>query len=125
IRFWLVGTEQYEESGYRELLERQIRSSDLTNISLLGHVDSLLSVIHHADIVLHTNVEPEPLNQVILQAMAAGIPIIASNIGGQREVIKDGVTGLLFPPGDVGALRRSIRWMINHPEEREEMGQKG
>lgn len=125
VRFWLTGAEQYEESIYREMLEHQIRSRGLTNITLLGEVEHLQSVIHQADILLYTNVSPEPFNQVILQAMAAGIPLIASNIGGQKEVIRDGETGLLFPPGDIGALRRSIRWMINHPEEREEMGLKG
>jgi glycosyltransferase involved in cell wall biosynthesis len=125
VRFWLTGTEQDEESIYREMLESQIRSLGLTNITLLGEVEHLQSIIHQADILLYTNVSPEPLNQVILQAMAAGIPLIASNIGGQNEVIRDGETGLLFPPGDIGALRRTIRWMINHPEEREEMGLKG
>lgn len=125
VRFWLVGAEQYEETVYREMLQHQIRSNGLTNVTLLGYMEDLKSVIHQADILLHTNMSPEPFNQVILQAMAAGIPIIASNIGGPKEVIRDGETGILFPPGDIGALRRSIRWMINHPEEREEMGLKG
>ncbi len=125
VRFWLVGAEQYEEPVYRDLLKYQIRSNGLTNITLFGHMDDLKSVIHQADILLHTNMAPEPLNQVILQAMAAGIPVIASNIGGPRDVIRDGETGMLFPPGDIGALRRAIRWMINHPEERVEMGLKG
>jgi glycosyltransferase involved in cell wall biosynthesis len=125
IRFWLVGAEQNEESVYREMLQYQIRNNGLTNITVLGYVENLKSIIHQADILLYLNMNPEPLNQVILQAMAAGIPIIASNIGGPMEVIKDGETGILFPPGDTGALRRSIRSMINHPEEREEMGLKG
>ena len=125
VRFWLVGVELHEETVYRKMLQHQIRTNALSNITLLGHMDNLKSVIHQADILLHTNMSPEPLNQVIFQAMAAGVPIIASDIGGPREVIKDGETGILFPPGDIGALRRSIRWMINHPEERGEMGLKG
>lgn len=125
VRFWLVGAEQYEETVYREMLQHQIRSNGLTNITLLGYMENLKSVIHQADILLYTNMSPGPFNHVILQAMAAGIPIIASNLGGPMEIVKDGQTGILFPPGDVGALRRSIRWMINHQEEREEMGLKG
>jgi glycosyltransferase involved in cell wall biosynthesis len=125
VRFWLTGLEQHDERVFREILEHQIRSYGLTNITMLGEVDHLQSIIHQADILLCTNVGPEPINQVLLQAMAAGIPIIASNIGGQSEVIRDGESGILFTPGDIGALRRSIRWMVNHPEEREEMGLKG
>lgn len=125
VRFWLTGAEEHEDRIFREMLEYQIRMNGLTNISLLGEVDNLQRVIQQADILLYTNVSAEPINQVILQAMAAGIPLIASNIGGQKEVIRDGESGVLYPPGDIGALRRSIRWMINHPEEREEMGLKG
>lgn len=125
VRFWLVANEQYEEKTYREMLQQQIRSNGLWNITLFDFVENLEEMIHKADLLLHTSVRAEPFSQVIVQAMAAGIPIIASTIGGPKEIILDGETGLLIPPGDVGALRRSIRWMINHPEDRMEMGQKG
>jgi glycosyltransferase involved in cell wall biosynthesis len=47
---------------------------------------------------------PEPFGQVVVEAMGVGRPVIASAAGGPLEVITDGVTGLLTPPGDAGAL---------------------
>jgi len=55
----------------------------------------------------------EPFANVILEAMAAGLPVAASAVGGSKELVQDGVNGLLFPPEDVGGLTAVLQKMIN------------
>ncbi len=58
----------------------------------------------------------------MLEAFAAGTPVIASRIGSLAEIVEDGVTGLLTPPGDVPALTNAITWADAHPDELRVMG---
>jgi len=58
------------------------------------------------------SVWPEPFGLVALEAMSAGRPVIASNTGGLSDIVTDGESGLLVPPGDVGALRNAIQRLL-------------
>jgi glycosyltransferase involved in cell wall biosynthesis len=64
----------------------------------------------------------EPFGIVALEAAAAGKPVIASAIGGLRDVVVDGETGVLVPPGDRDALGSALERMIADPEMRVRMG---
>ena len=75
----------------------------------------LLSYYDQADIfILPSRSEGTP--KVILEAMARGVPIIASNVGGVGEMVEDGVTGLLVPPEDEEAVFNAVIKMIEEPE---------
>jgi L-malate glycosyltransferase len=67
----------------------------------------------------------EALSNVLLESMAAGVPVVATRVGGTPEAVQDGVTGLLVPPGDAGALARSIDRLLSDPESAERLGQSG
>jgi len=67
----------------------------------------------------------EGLGRVVVEAMAAGTPVIGSDIGGIPEMVKDGVTGWLVPPGDEITMADRMRWVFEHPEETCEMGRHG
>ncbi|MDR0588815.1 MAG: glycosyltransferase [Burkholderiales bacterium] len=69
--------------------------------------------------------DAEGLGVSLLQAAAAGVPIIASNAGGLPEAVQDGVTGLLIPPGDVTALKEALTRLLLDPALRERMGAAG
>ena len=72
-------------------------------------------------LVLCSEHEASPL--VLVEAMACGIPCVSLDCpNGPREIIKDGVTGLLAKDGDVEDLASKIEWLIIHEEERREMG---
>lgn len=58
----------------------------------------------------------------IMEAMAASKPVIASSVGGIPEIVKDKITGILVPPGDIGILKEEILNLINNPSLREKMG---
>jgi glycosyltransferase involved in cell wall biosynthesis len=67
----------------------------------------------------------EGLPNVVLEAMAAGLPVAATAVGGTPEVVVDGITGILVPPHDPGALARPITRLLRDPDLRCKMGQAG
>jgi glycosyltransferase involved in cell wall biosynthesis len=67
----------------------------------------------------------EGLGRVILEAMAAGTPVIGSRVGGIPELVEDGARGFLVPPGDENALAEKLRWILNNPAKSSEMGKSG
>jgi glycosyltransferase involved in cell wall biosynthesis len=71
------------------------------------------------------SVWPEPCPTVLLEAMAAGRAVVASSVGGIPELVVDGETGLLVPPGDAAALRHALQRMLDDPTLRRRMGAAG
>lgn len=65
----------------------------------------------------------EALGRVVVEAMATGTPVIGSDVGGIPDMVKDGVTGFLVPPGDETGLAEKIRRVLEHPEETRGMGE--
>jgi glycosyltransferase involved in cell wall biosynthesis len=73
--------------------------------------------------VLPSRFEGFPL--VLLEAMLAGVPIVATDVGSVTELVRDGETGLVVPPDDVEALTHAVRTLIDEPGLRREFGQRG
>lgn len=67
----------------------------------------------------------EGMPNAALEAMAAGVPVVATAVGGTPEVVLDGETGILVPPGDPGALAAAITRLVRNPAERTRLGQAG
>ncbi len=100
-------------------------------VHFLGKISrhELLSYYKMADVfvlpsILHKN-QTEGLGVVLLEAMASGIPVIGSNIGGIPDIIENKVNGLLVPPGDPVALANSIYYIINNPDRSEKFKDEG
>ena len=66
----------------------------------------------------------ENFPRTIVEAFAAGLPVIASRIGALADIVTDGETGLLFDPGNAQDLAHKMAWALNHPEQMAIMGQK-
>jgi len=77
------------------------------------------------DVLVLPSVRSEATSQVILQAMAVGTPVVATAIGGSPEVIRDGETGRLVPPGDAAALAAAIVDTFREPERARRMAHAG
>jgi glycosyltransferase involved in cell wall biosynthesis len=67
----------------------------------------------------------EGLSQAILEAMAAGVPVVSAEVGGTPEVVQDGVNGLLFPPGDDAALADRLTHLLDDPALRARLTEAG
>lgn len=78
-----------------------------------------------ADLVVLPSVAPESFGMVLIEAMACGKPVIASQLPGVRIVVHDGQDGLLVQPGDVASLTEKIRLLIKDPKLRKEFGARG
>jgi glycosyltransferase involved in cell wall biosynthesis len=73
----------------------------------LGRVDDVAALLAAADVALMPSLQ-EGLGVAALEAMAAGLPVVASHVGGLPEAVVDGATGILVPPGDARALAAAI-----------------
>lgn len=76
-----------------------------------------------ATIFVFPSVWPETLGIVGLEAMAHGVPVVASDVGGVRQWLRDGVNGALVPPRDATALADAVRRLLNSPESLQRMSQ--
>jgi len=106
----------------RKALEQRVEELGLAGrVEFLGWVDDLSSVMPRWDVFVLPSLE-EGLPIAALDAMAAGLPVVASAVGGVPELIEDGKTGWLVPPRDVEALTSRIRLLLNNREQRLGMG---
>ncbi len=93
-------------------------------VRLLGHRPDARSLLAAADVfVLPSRHEGMPL--VVLEAMEAGLPVVATRVIGSEEVVADGETGLLVPPEDPPALRTALATLLGDPALRSRMGRAG
>ena len=115
--------------GYEYLypqLENQIAELGLQNtITNLYYQPNAAALIQQLDIFVLPSIKPDSFPVVILEAMAAGKPIIATNQGGAQEQIDDCVTGFLVPVNDATIAAQKLGVLINNPDMRTRMGQVG
>ena len=102
-----------EEAGLRE---RAARDGLANRFTLTGHVprSKVLDFMRAADLMLFPS-HVEGLPNVVMEAMAAGLPVAASDVGGVGEIIADGVTGLCVPSGNVDAMAVAVERFLDQP----------
>ncbi len=106
-------------------LERRIAQAGLGNqVTLCGFRDDLPELLAGLDLLVHPATR-EGLGVSLLQASSAGVPIIASRAGGIPEAVREGVNGLLVPPGDVAALGQAIARLLRDPDLARRLGRGG
>jgi glycosyltransferase involved in cell wall biosynthesis len=106
----IVGGALFGEDAYADQLPRLAEELGIAErVELRGHRDDVWSELARLDVLVHASITPEPFGQVILEGMAAHVPVIAADAGGPAEIIEHDVTGVLYRPGDVDALVDAMR----------------
>jgi glycosyltransferase involved in cell wall biosynthesis len=91
-------------------------------IRFTGFVRDPGKVYAAADVIAHTSTAPEPFGRTVIEAMMAGRPVVATNAGALPEIVADGVSGILTPPGDAAALAAALADLLTSPARCADMG---
>jgi glycosyltransferase involved in cell wall biosynthesis len=111
-----------ELPALRELREALPAREDMV---LAGYVERASELIAGAELCVVPSVWQEAFGLAALEPMASGVAVIASRVGGMAEIIIDGETGRLVPPGDEAALSQVMRELLADPGERARLGANG
>lgn len=116
IRFFVIGSPYFvspEEGAYAEELRRLVEELRLSKkVFFTGYRDDALSLMRHFDVLVLPS-KNEGLPSVLIEAMALGVPAVASSVGGIPEVIQDGVTGFLVHSSEPEAYADAIVRLLN------------
>jgi glycosyltransferase involved in cell wall biosynthesis len=115
------GEERYEADLRRQAQELGIAE----RVQFRGFRADVDAELKRLDVLVHASTVPEPFGQVILEGMAAGIPVIATSGGGAGEIATDELNALLHPPGDRQALAAALRRMAADPALRQRLAGAG
>jgi len=117
-RFYIVGSLAYPDyQPYLDQLREMAESPALRGcVNFTGFRDDVPRLMAAMDAVALASVEAEALPTVVMEAMALGKPVAATRLGGTEEIIEDGRTGRLVPPGDPQALADALADLLNRPE---------
>ena len=117
----LFGEHALYEGRLRQLTQELGLQS---NVHFLDHRADVASLMADCDLLVIPS-EEEPFGRVALEAMAVGRAVVGTSAGGLKEVVQDGVTGLLVPPRDVAALSAGMRRLLSDAPLRRQMGEAG
>jgi glycosyltransferase involved in cell wall biosynthesis len=124
----ILGVYTPTQASYDAKLRKQTQDLGLANKEWLQFVDPgdrVADLLPAFDIFLMTSVpHSEGIPTVILEAMACGLPVVSTDIGGVCEVVEDGVTGLVVPPLNPIAIANATLHLLQNPELLQRMGKK-
>jgi len=112
-----------DDIKYYNELKSEVNENNLDdNIILTGYRSDVADIINALDIFIHASTRPEPYGLVVLEAMALGKALIASSEGGPAEMVVDGESGFLVPPGNPEILSEKLDILLSDSAYKEEMG---
>lgn len=119
VHLLLIGDGQFAKK-----LHQLVRKEKIPNVHFLGFRNDVPNILNEIDIVVHVS-KREGLPRVIMEAMAASKPVVATEIRGNRDLVEGAVNGLLVDIGDVHDLEAALLCLIDNPYLRVTMGSAG
>ena len=119
----LVGEALFaKDEAYRRELRAFCDDLDIEErVHFLGFRRDVPRLMTATDVLVHTSTAPEPFGRVLVEGMLARTPVVATRAGGPVEIIEDGTTGRLVPPGDPRALAQTLRALLDDPHAQADM----
>lgn len=96
----------------------------IRNVTFTGKVSNVSEKLYNADVFVLPS-RREGMSNALLEAMANGLPVVATRVSGSEDLIENGISGMLTPVGDVDALAHALVEMLKNPERSREMGARG
>ena len=110
---WIVGEAEPKSQGYLAELKLLVQRLGLSErVKFTGHERNVPELLQKVDLVVLSSTGQEAFGRVLIEAGAAGVPVVATRVGGVPEVVLDRKTGLLVPPGDPMALATGITALL-------------
>ena len=114
----------HDIEGYGKKLEKLIVELDLAeHVRVIGFQNDVPSFLRGMDVFAFAS-RTEGFGQVVIEAMASGTPVVVSRIAPLTEIVKEGDNGLLVDPDDPPGFARAIIWLLNHPEETQQISRR-
>lgn len=120
VHYLIVGSGHDNPS----VTERIAKSPAPENFHLLGHRSDAPAIAAACSTSVLAATKREGLPKTVIESMVYGVPPIVTDTGGSAELVLDGETGIVVPPGNARAIGAAVTWMLEHPEERAEMGRR-
>lgn len=125
-RYQIIGAPLFGEHDYEEQLHSLVSELNMQDVlEFTGFQDDVKAVMDRLTLLVHASTTPEPLGQVVFEAMYYGKPVVATNGGGVPEIMIDGQTGLLVPMEDVEGMAAAIGSLLKNPSKARQMGAAG
>ncbi len=128
VRFSLVGGVLFPEAegDYEAVLRRRaVELGVADRVRFEGPVDDAGALMDSFDVLVHPPIRPEPFGRVLVEAMLAGLPVVASTAGAAGEIAVEGETGRIVPDGRPGELAGAVLDLLADPERAAAMGAAG
>ncbi|MBI3416137.1 MAG: glycosyltransferase [Verrucomicrobia bacterium] len=125
-KFVIVGSPAPGSENHLEQLQQLVRELGLADrVVFTGEIKDTRTVYPALDLFVLPSAQPEPFGGVVMEAMAMGVPVIATNIGGSCDQVAEGETGFLVPPADPQALADKIALLMDDTKLRSRMSAAG
>ena len=122
----IIGPYSEDERDYRDEIVRLIAELKLEGrVIVTGYRPNVADYVNAVQVLVHASVSPEPFGRVLLEGMALAKPIAASRGGAVPEIVDDGVTGLLFTPGNSVELAQALSTLLRDADLRATLGRAG
>ena len=120
LRGLIVGGAEANGQAYEQELVALVHRLGLEDVvRFTGFRQDVPDLLRAMDVMVHASTSPEPFGRVLIEGMAAGAAVIGTDAGAVPEIIQDGVTGLLVPPGDAAALANALARALGDPQQRQ------
>lgn len=116
IRFDITGEASKVEENFEASIKQYVVKKRLNNIKFQGFINNIKIYLDQIDVVVLTSIVPDSLPTVLLEGLAKGKVLIASDVGGVREIIDDSYGNLIIPPNNVVALKDAMEKVANYSQ---------